>query len=359
MKSIERVAPDWEGMLKNLRRQGDPDRVYYFEHGISKPVMESMETCFGFSPKRLDGPLDQALDRIIAIHEALGLELVRVECPNLRFGLSNVSGGAVQIKSWEDVETAPWPDHGADDLTLMEHFEARKPANMRAFHVLGLWEPARDCFGFENLCYALHDAPDLVNEIFSRVGRYVEQSIRTLCAFESLGAIYIADDLGFKTATFLEPDLLRELVLPWHKRFAEIAHEAGKLFFLHSCGQMYELMDDYIDEVKIDAKHSFEDVILPVTGAKERYGDRLTLLGGMDVDFLARADEAAIRARTREVLDLCMPGGGYFLGSGNWVSSYIPPEHYLWMLDEARRWSCISQVGHTGILTGQQVGVDG
>ena len=54
---------------------------------------------------------------------------------------------------------------------------------------------------------------------------------------------------------------------------------------------------------------------------------------------LDRADEERIRAKTREVLDVCMPGGGYFLGSGNWVSEYIPVENYLFMLDEARRYA--------------------
>ena len=33
-----------------------------------------------------------------------------------------------------------------------------------------------------------------------------------------------------------------------------------------------------------------------------------------------------------------MHGGGNFLGSGNWVTSYIPLENYLAMLDEARIW---------------------
>ncbi len=97
------------------------------------------------------------------------------------------------------------------------------------------------------------------------------------------------------------------------------------------------MVSNYIDDVKIDGKHSFEDVVLPVTEAKVQYGDRLTLLGGMDVDLLTRSGEADIRSRTREILNVCLPGGGYFLGLGNWVTEYIPTRNYLVMLDEARR----------------------
>jgi uroporphyrinogen decarboxylase len=98
-------------------------------------------------------------------------------------------------------------------------------------------------------------------------------------------------------------------------------------------------MPDLIDDVKIDAKHSFEDTIELVTDAKARYGDRIALLGGMDVDFLCRSDEPAIRRRVRRTLDVCLPGGGYCLGTGNSVANYIPLENYLVMLDEGRRYA--------------------
>lgn len=67
-------------------------------------------------------------------------------------------------------------------------------------------------------------------------------------------------------------------------------------------------------------------------------GDRIALLGGLDVDFLCRADEAAVRRRTREALDVCQPGGGYCLGTGNSVANYVPPDNYLAMLGEGRRY---------------------
>jgi uroporphyrinogen decarboxylase len=119
---------------------------------------------------------------------------------------------------------------------------------------------------------------------------------------------------------------------------SELAHAREKLYFFHCCGKVDPLMDHLIDEVKIDAKHSFEENVVPVVQAKRRWGDRLGLLGGLDVDFIARQPEEAIRQRVRETLDACQPGGGYCLGLGNWVTSYIPVDNYLAVLDEARRY---------------------
>ncbi len=43
--------------------------------------------------------------------------------------------------------------------------------------------------------------------------------------------------------------------------------------------------------------------------------------------------------RVRETLDVCLPGGGYCLGTGNSVTNYIRVRNYLAMLDEGRRYA--------------------
>ena len=76
--------------------------------------------------------------------------------------------------------------------------------------------------------------------------------------------------LATKNATMIfRPIYWRKYVFPWQKRVVEAVHKAGKPFVLHSCGQLEAVMEDLINDVKIDAKHSFEDVILPVTEAKK------------------------------------------------------------------------------------------
>jgi uroporphyrinogen decarboxylase len=136
----------------------------------------------------------------------------------------------------------------------------------------------------------------------------------------------------------IAPHHLRQYVFPYHKRLAELAHAYDKLYILHVCGNVEVVMDDLIDDVRIDAKHSFEDVIMPVEVFKAQYGDRIGVVGGIDLDFLCRASAEAVRARVREVLDACMPGGGYTLGTGNSVANYIPVRNFLAMVEEGHRW---------------------
>ena len=46
-------------------------------------------------------------------------------------------------------------------------------------------------------------------------------------------------------------------------------------------------------------KHSFEDVIIPMIEAKKRWGERIALFGGLDVDFLCNASVEKIKERTK------------------------------------------------------------
>jgi uroporphyrinogen decarboxylase len=191
--------------------------------------------------------------------------------------------------------------------------------------------------GYETLCLALFDQRDLVATIRDRLIGIYRVMLERILQFKRVKIIWGSDDMGFKTGPLISPSDLREFVLPGHKLMAQMSHVAGCPYLLHCCGDIHAIMPDLIDGVRIDAKHSFEDTIEDVIVAKQRYGNRIALLGGLDMDFLCRSDKAQIRQRVRRTLEQCLPGGGYCLGTGNSVANYVPLDHYLAMLDEGNR----------------------
>ena len=344
------VEPDWEGMIRNLRRESTPERVYYFEHGVADNIQTAMDERFGFTEMLDSNHPHYGYERMVRFHRFLGHEVFRVFPPGARLIVPRREGEWIDesrgpVADWDEYERFDWPTIRGADFSVLEYLDKHPLQNMRATHVVDVWEAVRDVIGFQTFCYKLYEEPGFIDAVFERVGGFMVDVAETICDFDSFGVLYLSDDLGHKTSLMLAPQDVRRVILPWHKRIADIAHAHGKLVFFHSCGNMYPLIDDYIDTVGIDAKHSFEENIVPVVEAKRLYGDRLSLLGGVDVDFLARADEQRIRAHVRHVLDVCVPGGGYFLGSGNWVTEYIPVESYIAMLDEARRYTATRLTG--------------
>jgi uroporphyrinogen decarboxylase len=353
------VTPDWEALRACIERKGTPHRVHYIELFLDWEVQEAIGKKFNLFDG-LDANDPHFLQKwTVRIQRFLGYDYVRqgvdeIEMPLHRAstddtaalqredGRSFVDESRGPITSWEEFEQYPWPDPAQMTFRALEWYERNLPDDMCVIGSGGFAHFAEYLnwlMGYETLCYALYDDRELVQAIAGRLLDLYTVMLEHILEFERVNIIWGSDDMGFKTGPLISPNDLREFVLPGHKKMAAMAHAAGRPYLLHSCGDLGTIMKDLIEDVKIDAKHSFEDTIEDVRDVKRRYGDRIALLGGIDVDFLCRADEAAVRARVRDTLDVCLPGGGYCLGTGNSVANYIPLGNYLAMLDEGRKYA--------------------
>jgi uroporphyrinogen decarboxylase len=240
------------------------------------------------------------------------------------------------ISSWQDFEKFKWPDPTSPEVTApFEWCSRHVPEDMALIAFTGhICEEISWLFGYETLCFLLYDQPDLVQAVADKLVAMYDVAVARMLQFPRVKMVWATDDMGYRTGTLIGPKEMRRYVLKTHKRLAALSHAAGRPYLLHSCGNLADIMDDLIDDVKIDAKHSFEDTIEDVRQAKNTYGRRIAMIGGLDVDFLCRSDEQTIRRRVRDTLDKCLPGGGYCLGTGNSVANYIPLDNYLAMVDE-------------------------
>jgi uroporphyrinogen decarboxylase len=182
------------------------------------------------------------------------------------------------------------------------------------------------------------DDPELYDDLYRKIGD-------TMCVIwteflkhysDTYVACRFGDDLGFKTSLLTHPATLRGQVFPQYKRVIDLVHGAGLPFLLHSCGCIFEVMEDLIS-LGIDAKHSNEDVIAPFDRWIADYGNRIGLTGGFDMDFLCVQSEAevykAVLEQGRRFRDTA---NGYALGSGNSIPDYVPVENYLSMVRAAQ-----------------------
>jgi uroporphyrinogen decarboxylase len=354
-----RPRPDLAEFLAVVRRERLPRRVHNVELFLDEEVRSVLarQLDLGGAADPAD-PLS-ACRRDAALFEALGYDVFRATvirkeifptASHLSRDTTNEPGQTRGERSWQDeltgpiggwkdFETYPWPTVSELDFGILEWMEKNIPEGMGCYDLTAhVFEMLSFLTGYQTLCFLIADEPALVDAICEKVGRFYVDYTKALCGFSSVAVIWGSDDFGFRSSTMVSPAFLREKILPWHAECARLAHEAGKPYFLHSCGNLDEIMEDLLSTVRIDARHSFEDAILPVTEAKQRYGRRVSLLGGIDMDFLCRATEAQVRERVRATLDSCMPGGGYCLGTGNTMANYVPLANYLAMLDEGWRY---------------------
>jgi uroporphyrinogen decarboxylase len=362
---LEDPEPDFESLGRVIRGEKQPQKVYFSELGIDIPITQYVtENVLGEKWVPPATETRQAYQQqMINAYSRLGYDYIQIwvgwtNLPQFRerkaadtAGLSRgqrrwVEEGGGIVKSWDDFERIDWANikhdlGGAtrDDFHGLDYAREHLPDGMKMTVGFPFFEMILEWFfGYKDLFILSVDNPKLVKAVFDQWGQKVNKAYEEAVQYPEVGAIFHADDLGYKTSTMLSPEFLRENVFPWFKRYARLAHEQGKMYWYHCCGNVSEVMEDLIEDVEIDAFHSFEDVILPVGEFQSRYGDRIAALGGIDVDKLTRMDETQLRKYVRKTLNECMPGR-YALGSGNSVANYVPPQNYLAMLDEGLKWN--------------------
>lgn len=230
-----------------------------------------------------------------------------------------------------------WPDAESGNYELYNHLSGYLPDGMKllGFSNGGVLENATDIVGFETLCMIYLTDPELSHEIFKNIGERLIKFYSIVASMESVGACVVNDDWGFKTQTMFPPEMMEEYVFPYTRKIVEVIHANGKQAILHSCGNVKDIMDVIIDDLKLDGKHSFEDGIYPVEDAWDWWSHRIAIVGGIDVDFLARKTPEEIYQRSLRLLEKTSGTGGFALGSGNSIPEFIPRENYLAMLRAA------------------------
>lgn len=367
MKSVQpfrkRPVPDFNRLLRVLRGQEQSRRAHAIELVIDAEILQTLQERYlqkKWIPLTAETQREyytqiEELYRLLGYdafvegvwrtswvnHPALGSPQALDTAGPLSRGVREwAREGSGLIDSWKSFESFPWERIHVDYRPYELLAQILKPG-MAIYASSSFFEHVlENLLGYEGLFYALADDPALVEAVFTRWGEKVLNYYQNVVGLEAVGAIWHADDLGYKTGTILSPHDLQKYVFPWLKKFADVAHEHGKLFLLHSCGDLFSngVIETLITEVGIDALHSFQDVILPVGKCMERFSNRIAILGGVDVDALVRMAEEELRRHIRGILEKCSPGR-FALGSGNTIANYIPVESYLVMQDELRLWN--------------------
>jgi uroporphyrinogen decarboxylase len=356
MKWTADVKPDFEEFEKVITGAKPPARVHLVELGADEEVVRyvtenvlerkwvpySEQTRAQFIQQRVDFQAAMGYDSAGGFAAFEGLpefkERTGADTAQLSRGERHwVEEGGGIIKNWDDFERIDW-DGIRPDLRDLEEMRHRLPDGMKMVVGATIFEMILERFlGYEDLFILSVENPELVQAVFDRWGQKVLELYEQAIQYPEVGAIFHADDLGFKTSTMMSPEFLRRTVFPWFKKYAAVAHAQGKTYWYHCCGNVLDVMGDLIEDVGIDAFHSFQDVIIPISRFLDSYGDRVAALGGVDMDQLGRLPEEELRTYVREILAACMPRR-FALGSGNTVANYIPVRNYLAMVDEAKRW---------------------
>lgn len=340
--------PDYahfEEVLANRR----PERLPLYEHIISPYIMEKiLGTKFVELGSGDKSDRDEFFRHFCRFFKEMTYDVVSFEvCITSAMPDSGaiLGGKPGPVQNRQDFEQYPWDEiperYWGIAQPYFDSLVASMPQGMKAVGGVGngVFEISEDLVGLEYLPFIMADDPELYQMIYDKIGDMmfaIWKRFLQIYADNFVGCRF-GDDLGFKSSLLTNPGTIRKQIIPQYRKVIDLVHAAGKPFIWHSCGCIFQIMEDVI-ALGIEAKHSNEDAIAAFDRWINLYGDRIALLGGFDMDFLCQKSpddiyESVIEQGKR----FRYTAKGYALGSGNSIPDYVPVENYLAMIKGAQR----------------------
>jgi uroporphyrinogen decarboxylase len=242
------------------------------------------------------------------------------------------------IHEQPDLDKFPWDAASEIDLRKLHAVGKILPEGMKVIAVSGkIFTLTWMLMGFNNFALKLVMEESLVAEVFERVAVIQLKALERIFEMDHVAGVWAVDDLAFGTGPMISPEALRKHVFPWYRKVAETCHDAGRIFLMHSDGDLTKLMEDLIG-IGLDAIQPIDPSCMDIFEVKHLYGDRIGIVGNVSNELLRSGSTQDIESMVKELLRKVGPGGGYCLGSGNSVPNWARFENYMAMRESCLRY---------------------
>jgi uroporphyrinogen decarboxylase len=207
------------------------------------------------------------------------------------------------------------------DRKIILSLKSRYPDHFPFFGThIGPFMGAYMCMGMEKMFRALKKEPDLVRAVLETRTAWCLAVFRRAV---EMGAelIVMGDDAAYGSGPMISPQLWQSMILPFHQR---IAGELKVPVIWHSDGRLEKLLP-FAVEAGFAGVHGLE----PAAGndlarVKIKYGEKLILIGNVDVNILCDDDLQAVKEEVNRCL---LQGGssGFMLSTSNSIFKGMNP----------------------------------
>ncbi len=176
----------------------------------------------------------------------------------------------------------------------------------------------------------------LEKENVLRLKNMVEQELCGIIEnYGNLGmdGVFFCEDWGTQDRLLISPALWKELFKPSFVRLCDLAHKKGMYVFMHSCGYVYEILEDLI-ETGIDVFQFDQPALMGIDRISAMFESRVTLFSSVDIQMtLPTGDRVLIENEAARLIDKFFRNGGGFIARdyGDYNTIKVKTEWSGWM----------------------------
>lgn len=200
----------------------------------------------------------------------------------------------------------------------------------------GFFGPIRNLTGVENLCMLFYDDPVFLEEMMDADAELIIRIMDQVLDYTDIDVFGFWEDMAYKTAPLIGPDLVRKFMLPRYKRVIEHLKGRGvKLFALDSDGDISRLIPVWMD-AGINVLYPFEvQCGMDVNEIRREYGKELRMWFGVDKRCMAEGRDA-IDKELERVAPL-IEDGGYIPGPDHSIPPDVAYSDYLYFMEQLEK----------------------
>jgi uroporphyrinogen decarboxylase len=240
------------------------------------------------------------------------------------------------IRAMEDLHNFRIPDPRKDPVLKAVRKVARRFKGRRAVMFVGRAVFAASWYlcGMQRLLESYLLEPEFARALGRMVVEYNRELHRLVIA-EGADLIVLGDDYAHKTGTIMSPAQFREFILPGLSEIVQNIKNHGAHCVKHTDGNIWAILDDIVS-TGIDGIGPLEPGAgMDLAEVKRAVGERVCVVGNVDVDLLCRGTGEQVRQSTWTLIEAVSPGGGHILSSGNSITSAVQPENFRIMVETA------------------------
>jgi uroporphyrinogen decarboxylase len=193
--------------------------------------------------------------------------------------------------------------------------------------------------GHEYMLLGMAMDPDWVRDMVMTFADWSIMHMEVLFAEEGKpDGMFFYEDMGFKQRPFMSPASYQEIIEPGHKKLFDYSHSLGCRVMVHSCGYVEPLVPGMI-RAGMDCLQAMEvKAGMDLPTLFQRFGDKISFFGGVDVRCLISNDRARIDAEMdAKILPVVTGGGGYILHSDHSEPPEIDYETMRYFVERGRK----------------------
>jgi len=151
---------------------------------------------------------------------------------------------------------------------------------------------------------------------------------------EGQNGVLWGTDFASNKGPFISPKMFREFCLLAIKERVKNVKSFGMKVLKHACGNNTQLMDMFI-EAGYDAYQSIQETAgVDLKWLKEKYGDKLILWGGVNVESLVSGTPEDVKRDVRRAMEILKSNGSYIFGTSHTIAVGTKYENFMVMVDE-------------------------